>query len=197
MEFNDVVLRRRMVRHFTPEPVPVATLERIVRTAQHAPSAGFSQGIAYVLITEPETRRQMAALVGEEGYVSMGHHPFISEAPAQILICTSEQIYMDRYREPDKKPDPDAEDEPWPVPYWHIDAGCAMMLLLLAAVDEGLAAAFVGMWDRKAIRDLLGIPEHFFPVGLVMVGHGAPDVPSPSLLRGRRPLDTVLHREHW
>jgi nitroreductase len=198
MDFSDVVRKRRMVRHFTPEPVPLATLERIVRTAQRAPSAGFSQGVSYVLITEPETRRRMAELAGEEeGYVKAGHDRFISEAPAQILICTSEKVYMDRYREPDKKPNPDEEDVPWPIPYWHTDAGCALMLILLAAVDEGLAGAFVGTWNQQAIQELLGIPEHFLPIGLVMIGHGAPDLRSPSLLRGLRPLDQVLHRERW
>lgn len=72
-----------------------------------------------------------------------------------------------------------------------------MMLLLLAAVDEGLAAAFVGVWDQRRLQELLGIPEHFTPVGVVMIGHGAPDVPSPSLKRGRRRLDDVRRREHW
>lgn len=197
MEFTEVVRKRRMVRHFTPEPVPLETVERIVGTAQHAPSAGFSQGVSFVLVTEPETRRRVAAIAGEAEYVASGMHPFISEAPAQIVICTSEKVYKDRYREPDKKPDPGAEEMEWPAPYWHTDAGCAMLLLLLAAVDEGLAGAFVGVWDQKGLQDLLGIPDHFMPIGVVMIGHGAEDVRSPSLKRGRRTLDDVLHRERW
>lgn len=198
MEFAEVVRTRRMVRHFTPEPVPVETVERIVRVAQRAPSAGFSQGISFVLIGDPETRRRVAAIAGEqESYVSDGFHPFISEAPVQIILCASEKVYKDRYREPDKKPDPDAEEQEWPVPYWHTDAGCALMLLLLAAVDEGLAGAFVGVWDHDGLRALLGIPEHVTPVGVVMIGHGAPDKRSGSLKRGRRALDDVLHRERW
>lgn len=198
MEFAEVVRRRRMVRHFTPEPVRVETVERIVRTAQRAPSAGFSQGISFVLVTEPQTRKRVAEIAGEEeGYVADGFHPFISEAPVQIVLCASEQVYKDRYREPDKKPDPDAEEMEWPVPYWHTDAGCALMLLLLAAVDEGLSGAFVGVWDQAGLRELLGIPAHFTPVGVVMIGHGAPDKRSGSLKRGRRSLDDVLHRERW
>jgi nitroreductase len=150
-----------------------------------------------VLVTEPETRSRVAEIAGEAEYVASGMHPFISEAPVQIVVCTSEKVYKDRYREPDKKPDPDAEEMEWPAPYWHTDAGCAMMLLLLAAVDEGLAGAFVGVWDQKGLHDLLGIPGHFMPIGVVMIGHGAEDVRSPSLKRGRRALDDVLHREHW
>jgi nitroreductase len=198
MEFAEVVRKRRMVRHFTGEPVSIDTVERIVRNAQRAPSAGFSQGVSFVLVTDPGTRRQIAAIAEEdEGYVADGFDPFISEAPVQLVLCTSEAVYKERYQEPDKKPDPDAPEMEWPVPYWHTDAGCALMLLLLAAVDEGLAGAFVGATDTRALRDLLGIPSDVSPVGIVLIGHGAPDVRSPSLRRGRRPLDEVLHRERW
>lgn len=186
-----------MVRHFGPEPVPWETVERIVETAQHAPSAGFSQGVSFVAITDAEKRRRVAEIAGEEHYVGGGHHQFISEAPVQIVVCTSEKIYKDRYREPDKKPDPNEPEMEWPVPYWQTDAGMGLLLILLAAVDEGLAGAFVGVWDQQGLRNLLGIPGHFMPIGVAMIGHRRQDVPSPSLKRGRRALDDVLHREHW
>ncbi len=202
MEFEDVVLKRRMVRHFTDEPVPMETVEQIVRLAQHAPSAGFSQGVSFVAVTDQTTRKRVAELAGEQGYTQSRlapMHPFISEAPVQIIICTSEKVYKDRYREPDKRGE-DAEDEEdpeWPTPYWHTDAGCAMMLLLLAAVDCNLAGAFVGLWDKEGMRQLLGIPDDFHPIGIVLIGHPAPDVKSPSLKRGRRRLEDVLHVGHW
>jgi len=186
-----------MVRHFTGEPVPVEAMDRIVAAAQHAPSAGFSQGVSFVMVTDRDTRANVARIIGEEYYTSRGFHPFISEAPVQIVICTSEKVYKDRYREPDKRGQQEEEEREWPVPYWHTDAGCALMLILLAAVDEGLAGAFVGVWDQKGLQELLGIPEHFLPIGVAMIGHGAPDVPSPSLKRGRRTLEDVLHRECW
>lgn len=196
MQFQDVVRKRRMVRHFTSESVPFEVVERIVETAQHAPSAGFSQGISFVAVTEEATRRQVADLAGEAEYVTGGMHPFISQAPVQIVICASEHVYKERYREPDKR-GPDGEEMEWPVPYWHTDAGCALMLILLAAVDEGLAGAFVGVWQQRELQALLGIPDHFEPIGIALIGHPAPDVPSPSLKRGRRPITDVLHRERW
>lgn len=183
MDFSEVVRKRRMVRHFTSEPVPWETIERIVAAGQRAPSAGFSQGVSFVVVTDPEARRRVAEIAGEQVYTqgTTAMDPFISEAPVQIIVCTSEKIYKDRYREPDKKPDPDAEEMEWPVPYWHTDAGMALVLILLAAVNEGLAAAFVGVWDQKGLQQFLGIPEHFIPIGVTMIGHGAPDVKSPSL----------------
>lgn len=197
MEFTEVVRRRRMVRHFTDEPVPRETVERIVEAAQHAPSAGFSQGVSFVVVTDEEMRATVAEIAGESEYTSGGFDAFVSEAPVQIIVCTSEKVYKDRYREPDKKPDPDAEEAEWPVPYWHTDAGMSLLLILLAAVNEGLAGAFVGVWQQRELQELLGIPQHFIPIGVTMIGHGAPDKKSGSLKRGRRQLDTVLHWEQW
>jgi nitroreductase len=196
MEFMDVVRKRRMVRNFTDEPVPDEVVERIVATAQRAPSAGFSQGAVFVTVTDAATRQEIARLGGEEQYVAGGFDPFISRAPVQIVICTSEQIYHDRYNESDKVDDEGHEIE-WPVPYWHTDAGCSLMLVLLAAVNEGLGSAFVGVWRQKELQDLLGIPEHYLPIGVVMLGHPAPDTKSGSLTRGHRDLDAIWHRERW
>ena len=89
MDFQDVVRKRRMVRHFTDEPVPMETIERIIRLAQRTPSAGFSQGVAFASVTDPQTRRKVAQIADEGTYTSGGFHPFISRAPVQIIICTS------------------------------------------------------------------------------------------------------------
>jgi nitroreductase len=185
-----------MVRRFTDEPVPWETVERIVRVAQHAPSAGFSQGVSFVAIDDGETRRRVAGIVGEEGYVAAGFGPFVSDAPVQIVICTSEETYQARYREPDKR-FASAREVLWPVPYWHTDAGAALMLVLLAVVDEGLASAFVGVRGPDAVRAVLDIPDDHLPIGVVAIGHPAPDKRSRSLKRGRKNLDDVLHRNRW
>ena len=196
MEFTEVVRRRRMVRHFADEPVAPEVIERMLDLAQHAPSAGFTQGQAFVVVTRPELRREIARLCGEEGYVAGGFHPFISGAPVLVVACTSEAAYHRRYREPDKLR-ADGAEIAWPVPYWHLDIGCAVMILLLAAVDEGLAAGFAGAHDLDALRALLGIPAEVTPVGVIPIGHRAPDVPSPSLKRGRKPAAEFVHWERW
>ncbi|MGI8484610.1 MAG: nitroreductase family protein [Thermomicrobiales bacterium] len=196
MDFQDVVRKRRMVRHFTPEPVPEATVKRIVSMAQRAPSAGFSQGVVFVAVTDEVMRKRVGEISSEEIYVNAGYDPFISEAPVQIIVCTSEQVYHDRYNEGDKKPE--GEDEiNWPIPYWHTDAGCALMLVLLAAVNEGLGSAFVGVQDPRQLQALLNIPADYLPIGVAMIGHAAPDKKSPSLKRGRRKVEDVLHVNGW
>ena len=185
-----------MVRHFTQDPVPKETIERILSLAQHAPSAGFSQGSAYVVVTDKETKLKVAHLQGEEDYSSSGFHRWISEAPVAIIACVSEKIYHDRYNEADKL-DEEGKEIDWPTPYWFFDIGAGCMIILLAAVDAGLAAAFTGIPDVSGMRELLGIPVHFHPVGVISIGHGAKDVRSPSLKRGRRPSADVVHFQRW
>jgi nitroreductase len=185
-----------MVRHFSDEPVAPEVLERMLDLARHAPSAGFTQGQSFVVVTRSELKREIARLCGEEGYVAGGFHPFISGAPVLVVACTSEAAYHRRYREPDKIRS-DGTEIAWPVPYWHLDIGCAVMILLLAAVDEGLAAGFAGAHDLDALRALLGIPPEVTPVGVIPIGHRAPDVPSPSLRRGRKAQADYVHRERW
>ena len=197
MDFGDVVRRRRMVRNYTDEPVTAEVLDRILDAGVHIPSAGFSQGVFLVSITDAATRNEIAVLSGEEDYVEMGMDPWISRAPVHVLVCVSSRVYADRYSEEDKGgPDsPLAKAENWQVPYWWVDGGAAMQNLLLAAVDEGLAAGFLGSHRMPEIKDLLGIPDDVAPIGIVTIGHGAPDHKSGSLKRGRR--DDTIHRERW
>ena len=196
MEFQKAVRKRRMVRHFTDEQVPRRTIAGMLELAQHAPGAGFSQGSAYFVVTDPATKGKVARLQGEDEYSAGGFHRWISEAPVAIVACVSEKLYHDRYNEPDKV-DVEGREPEWPTPYWFFDIGAGCMIILLAAVDAGLAAAFSGVPDVKGMRELLGIPAHFLPVGVISIGHGADDVKSPSLRRGRRKAEEVVHYEKW
>lgn len=196
MEFEQVVRKRRMVRHFTDEPVSREVMERILDLSRHAPSAGYTQGQSFVVVTQPDVKTRLAELCGEEFYVARGWHPWISEAPVLVIPCTSEEAYHRRYREPDKIGDDGSEIE-WPVPYWFMDVGGVVQTLLLAVVNEGLAAGFAGVGDLADLRDLLGIPAEVTPMGVIPIGHGAPDMPSPSLKRGRKAESEWAHWEQW
>ena len=195
MEFKEVLSRRRMVRNFTDEQVDRESIERIVRAAKRAPSAGFTQGQYLVVVTDPAIRRQIAVLANEDEYVKDGFDPWISSAPVHIVVCISEADYHRRYQEPDKLVD--GKEMGWPVPYWWIDGGAALMLILLAAVDEGLAAGFFGFHRMSGLNELLQIPAQVSPLGVVTVGHPAPDRRSSSLKNRRKPLAQVVHWERW
>jgi nitroreductase len=197
VEFDEVVRRRRMVRNFLDAPVADDVLNRILDRAGRGPSAGFSQGVSFVAVTDVTTRREIARLAGEDHYVEQGFDPWISRAPVHVMVCVRIDAYLERYREADKDGEdgPKGSEDGWPIPYWWVDGGASMMLLLLAVVDEGLAAGFLGAHNIDAIEELLGMPDDVSPIGIVTIGHPAPDRRSGSLARGRR-TDTV-HRERW
>lgn len=192
MEFAEVVRRRRMVRRYTAEPVDEEVIERVVEAGTRVPSAGFSQGQSFVIVTDEATRRAIAELADEPHYVAAGFDPWISTAPVHIVVCCSERVYRDRYDEPDKY---DGADQHWPVPYWWVDAGASMQNILLAAVDENLGAGFLGVHSIPGLKNLLDIPADVDPIGVVTLGHPAADRPSGSLARGRR--KGLVHRERW
>ncbi|MDQ3963442.1 MAG: nitroreductase family protein [Actinomycetota bacterium] len=196
MEFKEVVRRRRMVRNYAEDPVSPEVIDRIVAAGRKAPSAGFSQGQRFVIVTDSTVRSEIARVVGESYYTEQGFDPWISRAPIHIVVCIREDDYHERYNEPDKLQD-DGTEMPWPVPYWWVDGGAALMLLLLAAIDEGLAAGFFGFHRAEGLKQALGIPTDVMPIGIVTIGHPAPDRPSGSLARGWKPAEEVVHRERW
>ena len=201
VEFGDVLKRRRMVRAYDPKPVPRARLERIVATIRRAPSAGFSQGQRFVVVTNPETRKAIAEATGEDFYVDQGFEPWISGAAALVVVCTREEDYHDRYRQPDKLVE--GEEIEWPVPYWYVDAGKAAMLVLLAAIDEGLAAGVFGIdgEGQQRVRALLGLPEDIGLVEVITLGYPGDDTASDRLssrgTRSRKALDELVRWELW
>jgi nitroreductase len=201
VELREILAQRRMVRNYLPEPVPDDVVDRIVATVRRAPSGGFSQGQRLVVVTEPETRAAVARLAGEEEWIERGGEPWLSRAPVHVFVWTREEDYHERYRQPDKLRD-GAEIE-WPVPYWYVDAGAAMMLLLLAAIDEGLAAGVFGVLAGQVapLGELLGVPDDFRFVAAVTLGRPAPDprwsAMTSRLTQRRKPLDELVRRERW
>jgi nitroreductase len=182
-----------MVRRFDPDrPVDREAVVRVLTTATRAPSAGFTQGWDFVVLDTADQRRHFwAATADRETDAWMRG---VSAAPVLIVCCSNPQAYLDRYAEPDKGWT-DRDLSRWPIPYWDVDTGMAAVLALLAAVDEGLGALFFGVPApaHAAVRRALGIPGSHRLVGVVALGHEARRVRSPSLRRGRRPLDEVVH----
>jgi nitroreductase len=193
MEFEDVVRRRRMIRSYDPDiPVPRETVDELLDLAVRAPSAGHTQGWAFLVLSTAQARERFWAVTtaGEEpdGWLRR-----LSTAPCLVVCFSDKTAYLDRYAEPDKGWT-DRDEARWPVPYWHIDTGMAAMILLLGAQDRGLAACFFGVRGEHwaALRAAFDVPERLEPIGVVSLGMPAPDVRSPSLRRGRRRLDDVV-----
>jgi nitroreductase len=198
MEFQDVVRKRRMVRSFQPRGVPPEVVERILRNAQRAPSAGFSQGWAFLVLEGPQQTQTYWDAVGPADADAFRWQELF-KAPLLIVCLSNKHAYLERYAEADKGWTDRCEAH-WPAPYWDIDTGMAALLMLLTAVDAGLGALFFGVPPTKisSLRQTFGIPAELSPIGTVAVGYPrADDPPSPSLLRGHRPAEEVIHRGHW
>jgi nitroreductase len=198
MEFQDVVRKRKMVRNFTDEPIAPEVLERIVANAQRAPSAGFSQGWAFLVLDgKEETERYWNTTMSRERRTEFGW-PGMFNAPLLIVCLSNKSAYLRRYALADKGWS-DMDESRWPVPYWDIDTGMAALLILQTAVDAGLGAVFFGIFDQAGFRAAFGIPDEYTAVGTVAIGHKAPtDRPSPSLkIVGKKPASEVVHRGRW
>ena len=199
MEFADVVRARRMVRDYDPDrPVPPELRERLLAHAIRAPSAGFSQGWAFLVLETPEERDRFWAATTDGGPPD-AWLTRMRRAPLLVVPLSHKAAYLERYAADDKGWTDRAESR-WPVPYWDVDTGMAALLMLLTAVDDGLAACFFGVPpDRIAgFRAAFGVPDGYTPIGCISVGYaGREDVRSPSLRRGRRGVEEVVHRGHW
>ena len=194
-----------MVRTYSAKPVDPAVVERMLANALHSPSAGFSQGWAFLLLDEPaDVQRfwQVTTPVAGKGKPDAVPDSWLRgmrSAPVIIVPLSCKAAYLNRYAEPDKGWT-DRDEARWPVPYWHIDTGMASLLMLQTAVDAGLGACFFGIPPERIdpFRDEFGVPAEYTPIGAVTVGHRAATAGGEgSARRGRKPTDEVVHRGSW
>ena len=197
--FYELLTKRRAVRSYTGEPVPRETLERIARAARRGPNAGYSQGLRLLVVDDPALIKELASAQDDER-----SRAWFGKAAAHIFVLTREQDYHDRYNQPDKLAITGGVEVIWPVPFWHVDAGAALMLLWLAALEEGLAAAVYGVpvEDDARVRELLAIPDDLTIVTGVTIGHPAEDPDDRARMSSvfsqrRRSVDEVVKWNRW
>ncbi|HEX4290841.1 MAG TPA: nitroreductase family protein [Trebonia sp.] len=191
MEFQEVVRLRRMVRTFTDEPVPQAALDRILGNALRGPSAGFSQGQAFLVLTDASDRERFWAVAGA------AIAPSAQTAPLVIVPMSCKRVYLDRYAQADKGWT-DKDEERWPVPFWHIDTGMAALLILQTAVDEGLGAVYFGIVPGAVarFRSAFAVPDDHEPIGAIAIGYDG-ESEKRDLRSRRRNLDDLVHYGRW
>lgn len=199
MELSDAIARRHMTRSFDGRAVPAAVVDRVLSAGLHAPSAGFTQGWAFVVLEGPEQTDAVWAAVEDADRRAGSTRQGRERAPVVVLALCSAAEYTARYAEADKIGGGLDQEAAWPVPYWFCDTAMAVMLMLLAAVEEGLGALWFGLFrDEVPLLGSLGVPPGWRAVGGLALGWpDGRDHPSPSLKRARRPLDEVVHRAGW
>jgi nitroreductase len=190
-----------MVRAFTADPVDQEVATRLLKAANRAPSAGFSQGYALLVLDAPA---QLAPfwelLTSMDDDEERAQFSAVTNAPLVVVPLSCKDIYLDRYARSDKGW-ADRDEGRWPVPYWDIDTGFMALLMLLAAVDEGLGALFFGIMPVfiDKFRELYGVPAQYLPIGAVAIGHPdvAGDPGGSARVIKRRELGDVVHRGRW
>jgi nitroreductase len=198
LELKDVIARRRMCRSFLEGPIDPVALERALETATHAPSAGNTQGWAFVVLEDHETALFWQHQA-DSSWLAHPSHPGLLNAPVIVLPLASKQSYLERYSEPDKATVGARRVADWAVPYWLVDTSFATMLLLLALAQEGLGTLFFALQKPAGpLLQALGVPDGWEPLGAVAIGWpSTDDRPSTSASRPRKPLAEVVHRGRW
>jgi 5,6-dimethylbenzimidazole synthase len=194
---------RRDVRAFRPDPVPEATLQRILDAAHHAPSVGFMQPWNFIMVRNPATKtrvqtvfareneRAAAQFEGERGrlYRSLKLEGIV-EAPVNLCVT------CDRTRS-----GPNVLGRNTIIDTDLYSTCCAIQNLWLAARAEGVGVGWVSILRNEDLREILGIPEHIVPVAYLCVGYPREFFVEPELQRrgwaDRLPLDTLLYHERW
>jgi len=188
-----------MVRRFDQRPVPPEIVDRVLDVGRRGPSAGFSQGVELLVLDTPENVTAFWELTDDP---ADGWDPDAVAAgpPVLVLPIPDPGRYTRRYAEPDKASTGMQDEDRWPVPFWDVDAAMASMLILLAAVDEGLGAWFFGITTgERAVLDRFGVPGDLRSIGIIGLGYrAADDRPIGSATtRPRRPFEEQVHRNGW
>ncbi len=151
MEFFDVIKKRRSVRQFKVDaPVADDHVQKILETAQLAPSAGNTQCTRFFVVRQPELKRRLAS--------DAGHQMFIDQAPLVVVVVADLDAVGESYGERGRST------------YALQDTAAAAENILLAATDLGYGACWVGAFDEVRAAKILELPRCMRPVALIPIG---------------------------
>lgn len=169
MECIDAIMSRRSIRQYSGEPVSDADLQTVLRAAMAAPSAGNQQSWRFVVARDPEVRMRLSTATPHAG--------MLDEAAVAIVVCG------------------DTRDERHPG-YWVQDCSAAMQNALLAIRALGLGAVWIGVHPLEVrvrnVTEVLGLPEHIVPLGMISLGHPAEEKPPAE-----RYNEAFVHHDRW
>ena len=170
MNVIDAIKTRKSVRRYLDKPVEDNKLNTVLEAGRLAPSASNRQEWRFVVVRDPETRKGLAEAAGGQG--------FVGEAPVLIAACAETDGHVMRCGQLS----------------YPIDVAIALDHMTLGAVELGLGTCWIGLFDEKKVKEILGIPEEIRVVQLMPLGY--PADPSPAR-KSRLQLDTIVKYDHW
>lgn len=196
-----VIAERRDMRHFRPDPVDPALLQRLLQAAHLAPSVGYMQPWRFIRITCTDLRRQIRELVEQERQLTaqaLGgrQDEFLRlkveglDQCGELLVAAlgegREQHVFGRRTLPEMD---------------LASLACAIQNLWLAARAEGLGMGWVSLFDPQALARLLNMPAGAKPVAILCLGHVDAFYERPLLEQAgwaeRRPLQSLVYENGW
>lgn len=173
MELIDAIKSRRSIRKYLDSPVEFEKVGVILEAARNAPSAGNVQDWKFIIVTEFETRKQIADACLQQYWME--------SAPVHIVVCAqpekSERFYGERGK----------------TLYSIQNSAAAIENMLLMASDQGLGSCWVSAFDADMLRTTVGIPENVIPQAVITAGYADEVPPSPQKLA----LENVVFIEKW
>lgn len=195
------IAERRDMRHFRPDPVDPALLQRLLWAAHHAPSVGFMQPWRFIRVTDRALREQMHALVETERQATaqaLGERQDdFMRLKVEGLLDAGEVVVVALADEREKHifgrrtlPEMDLAS-----------VACAIQNMWLAARAEGIGLGWVSIFDPLELARLLGMPAGARPVAILCIGHVEAFYPRPMLemeqWAERMPIDSVMAENSW
>jgi len=166
MSVLDIIKKRRSTRKYKEDEIPEEVLNRVLEAARLAPSGKNFQPWKFVLVKDKDLKEKLARAARGQ--------MFIAEAPVIIAACGfPEQSYARQGNY---------------MKSWPIDVTIAIDHLMLQAAEEGLGTCWIGAFEEKEVKPLLGIPDDVRVLALTPLGY--PDESPPD--RGRKPLDEII-----
>ncbi len=200
VDLDQAIRRRHMVRTFADRPLPAGALDRLLDLTCRAPSAGNAGGWAVVVMEGPEDTAVFWDMTTTEDWRSRSRRwGGLRSAAAVVVFLSDRDAYLRRYAATDKASSGLDDAERWPIPYWFVDVGMAIMTMLLAATGEAIGAAFLGNFRGEAqLLRALRVPGGLRYAGAVVLGWPEEsDPPSTSARLAHRQPDDVVHRGRW
>ena len=172
MELDTAIRSRRSIRSYTSKDVPQILINEALELASWAPSAGNLHSRDFIVIRNQQTKDDLVvAALGQE---------FIAQAAVVIVaIANLERVAQYGHRGKDL--------------FAIQDSAAAVQNLMLALHERGLGTVWVGSFDEKKARRVLGLPAHARPVAILPIGYPAEN-PEPRM---HLPPKEYIHLEEW
>ena len=179
MTFDDIVRKRRSVRSFQSTPVTREDILAMGESARLAPSACNSQTWRFIAVSDPARIQRIC----DEAMRAGIRNPWLREAPLIIAGCSKLDLIANRFGRAISG-----------IDYYRIDMGIAMEHIVLKATELGLGTCWIGWFNARKARRILGIPRGIRLLALLAVGYPKK---SPPPRHDRKPLDEILYEEEW